>query len=61
MSDAAQQKTSERGSPGDPESGTVQPKPEDLDRSERLRDEVKGVTTEHAFPPRLEDEGQSGG
>ena len=33
----------------------------DLDRSERLRDEIKGVTTEHAFPPRLEDEGQSGG
>lgn len=32
-----------------------------LDRSERLRDELKGVTTEHALPPRLEDEGQSGG
>jgi hypothetical protein len=26
-----------------------------------LRDQVKGQTTEHAKPPRLEDEGQSGG
>jgi hypothetical protein len=26
-----------------------------------LRDQVKGQTTEHASPPRLEDEGQSGG
>ena len=33
----------------------------DLDRSERLRDQIQGVTTEHASPPRLEDEGQSGG
>ena len=37
------------------------PNPADLDRSERLRDELRGVTTEHAIPPRLEDEGQSGG
>jgi hypothetical protein len=26
-----------------------------------LRDQVKGQTTKHANPPRLEDEGQSGG
>jgi hypothetical protein len=26
-----------------------------------LRDQVKGQTTEHASPSRLEDEGQSGG
>ena len=37
------------------------PNPADLDRSARMRDEVRGVTTEHAIPPRLEDEGQSGG
>lgn len=29
--------------------------------SNLLRDEIKGRTTEHADPPRLEDEGQSGG
>jgi hypothetical protein len=29
--------------------------------SKLLRDQVKGQTTEHANPPRLEDEGQSGG
>jgi len=38
----------------DPES----PDPND---SDLLRDELKGETTEHAKPPRLEDEGQSGG
>jgi hypothetical protein len=26
-----------------------------------LRAEIRGDTTEHAYPPRLEDEGQSGG
>ncbi|MBV9155568.1 MAG: hypothetical protein JO097_04855 [Acidobacteriaceae bacterium] len=26
-----------------------------------LRDRIRGQTEEHAFPPRLEDEGQSGG
>ena len=26
-----------------------------------LRQQVRGETTEHAYPPRLEDEGQSGG
>jgi hypothetical protein len=38
-------------------------KPETLDPNESnlLRDQVKGQTTEHATPPRLEDEGQSGG
>ena len=40
--------------PGEQES----PDPND---SELLRDELKGETTEHARPPRLEDEGQSGG
>lgn len=33
----------------------------DPNNSELLRDELKGETTEHAMPPRLEDEGQSGG
>jgi hypothetical protein len=28
---------------------------------ESLRAQVRGETTEHAYPPRLEDEGQSGG
>jgi hypothetical protein len=38
-------------------------KPEVLDPndSDLLRDQIKGQTTEHAHPPRLEDEGQSGG
>jgi hypothetical protein len=37
--------------------------PESLDPndSDLLRDELKGETVEHAKPPRLEDEGQSGG
>jgi hypothetical protein len=37
--------------------------PETLDPndSELLRDELKGQTLKHAKPPRLEDEGQSGG
>jgi hypothetical protein len=37
--------------------------PDSLDPndSDLLRDELKGGTTEHARPPRLEDEGQSGG
>jgi len=29
--------------------------------SDLLRDKLKGQTLEHAKPPRLEDEGQSGG
>jgi hypothetical protein len=33
----------------------------DSNDSNLLRDQVKGQTTEHATPPRLEDEGQSGG
>jgi len=33
----------------------------DPNDSNLLRDQVKGQTTEHANPPRLEDEGQSGG
>jgi hypothetical protein len=35
--------------------------PEDPHDSEALRDQLKGQTSEHAKPPRLEDEGQSGG
>jgi hypothetical protein len=33
----------------------------DLNNSVLLRDRLRGETTEHADPPRLEDEGQSGG
>ena len=33
----------------------------DPNDSNLLRDQVKGQTTEHARPPRIEDEGQSGG
>jgi hypothetical protein len=35
--------------------------PLDPNNSDLLRDELKGETTEHAMPPRMEDEGQSGG
>jgi len=34
---------------------------DDPNDSEAFRDQLKGHTTEHAEPPRLEDEGQSGG
>jgi hypothetical protein len=33
----------------------------DPNDSNLLRDRIKGQTQEHARPPRLEDEGQSGG
>lgn len=33
----------------------------DPNDSDMLRDVLKGETFEHAKPPRLEDEGQSGG
>jgi hypothetical protein len=33
----------------------------DPNGSDLLRDQLKGETVEHAKPPRLEDEGQSGG
>lgn len=33
----------------------------DPNDAERLRNEIRGQTLEHAMPPRLEDEGQSGG
>jgi hypothetical protein len=33
----------------------------DPNDTNRLTDQIKGQTTEHATPPRLEDEGQSGG
>jgi hypothetical protein len=35
--------------------------PDDPNDSDAVRDQLKGQTTEHAKPPRLEDEGQSGG
>jgi hypothetical protein len=34
---------------------------DDPNDSDLLRDQLKGQTVEHAIPPRLEDEGQSGG
>jgi hypothetical protein len=40
---------------------TAPEQPDDPNDSEALRDQLKGQTTEHADPPRLEDEGQSGG
>ena len=38
-------------------------RPETIDPqdTDRLREQIQGQTTEHATPPRLEDEGQSGG
>ncbi|MGA8029871.1 MAG: D-TA family PLP-dependent enzyme [Bryobacteraceae bacterium] len=44
------------GREGDEEPGILDPNDSNL-----LRDQIKGQTTEHATPPRLEDEGQSGG
>ena len=38
-----------------------QPESPDPNDSDLLRDQLKGETVEHAKPPRLEDEGQSGG
>ena len=38
-----------------------QPESADPNDSDLLRDQLKGETVEHAKPPRLEDEGQSGG
>ena len=35
--------------------------PLDPNDSNLLRDQIRGQTVEHANPPRLEDEGQSGG
>jgi hypothetical protein len=44
-----------------PESAEENPDALDPNDTNLLRDQVKGQTTEHATPPRLEDEGQSGG
>jgi hypothetical protein len=38
-----------------------QPESLDPNDSDLLRDQLKGETVIHASPPRLEDEGQSGG
>jgi hypothetical protein len=46
------------------EQGATEASPDDSNDpndSEVLRDQLKGQTTEHAEPARLEDEGQSGG
>ena len=40
---------------------TTASEPPDSNESDRLSDQLKGQTHEHAKPPRLEDEGQSGG
>ncbi|HEX4809071.1 MAG TPA: hypothetical protein VH325_09085 [Bryobacteraceae bacterium] len=39
----------------------VPSQPLDPNDSARLIDQIRGQTKEHAIPPRLEDEGQSGG
>ena len=48
--------TNKPSTPENDESDSLDPNDSDL-----LRDELKGRTSEHAKPPRLEDEGQSGG
>ena len=45
-----------QGYPDDGPEGTIY-----LSDSNSLWDQLKGQTTEHADPPRFEDEGQSGG
>jgi hypothetical protein len=47
----------------DEQTPRAEEKPDALDPNDSnlLRDQIKGQTTEHAHPPRLEDEGQSGG
>jgi hypothetical protein len=46
----------------DPEAETGEEvEPLDPSDSNRLSDQIKGQTTEHASPPRLEDQGQAGG
>ena len=50
-----------RQPPEDDKAEIERPAPLDPNDSNRVRDKIKGQTTEHADPPRLEDEGQSGG
>ena len=57
MAEEAQKAIEEQQALSDDES----PEALDPNDSNLLRDQLKGVTTEHASPPRLEDEGQSGG
>jgi hypothetical protein len=45
----------------DSENDNDEPESMDPNDSDMLRDQLKGETFEHAKPPRLEDEGQSGG
>ena len=47
--------------PEDNKAEVERPAPINPNDSNLLRDKIKGQTIEHADPPRLEDEGQSGG
>ncbi len=59
------ERRSEKPAEPDPagQQASIGEQPETLDPADShlLRDQLKGQTTEHASPPRLEDEGQSGG
>jgi hypothetical protein len=46
--------------PPEPQNYVPEPANDPAD-SDALRDQIKDRTTEHAIPPRLEDEGQAGG
>jgi hypothetical protein len=52
-----------RGADADGKNSGEPDQPEILDPNDTnlVRDRIKGQTDEHAQPPRLEDEGQSGG
>jgi hypothetical protein len=47
--------------PSDSENEIDVPDSLDPNNSDLLRDQLRGETVNHATPPRLEDEGQSGG
>ena len=47
--------------PPESQEAAVPAEPLDPNDSARLKDQIRGQTTEHASPPRLEDEGQAGG
>lgn len=47
--------------PDEPQDADPQPEVLDPNDSDRLRNQIRGQTLEHATPPRLEDEGQPGG
>ena len=58
MPDPKPKETSEDQHSNEPESTAEVLDPNDADR---LKNQIRGQTLEHAIPPRLEDEGQSGG